>query len=369
MAKHKRPNGAGTLRRRTDGTWECRIAIQGVFDEATGKQKFKSFYARTQAEALRKAEEYQKNLKSGVLNDQEYTVAEWEEQFLPHHAEFAKLAESTQDSYRYTSKLINKYLGSKKLKHLKTYDVECMLMDLQDDGYSQSTISKVRGLLFQMCQAAVANEIISKNVVAYAAKMRYQKTTPRGCFTAEEVSKLMRELPINRDTLSLRLMLVSGLRKQEVMALNRDTIAPDGSYVVVKQAVSRKQGTTFISSAKSEASNRVVPIPERARGYAIMLRDCCTGSLIWESPRKPGKPASTSYFDDRYYAALEGVDVRKLSPHSTRRTFVSQLQAKGVPMETIRALCGHVDVKMTEVYLRVQDEVKLEAVNQLNDIC
>ena len=163
-------------------------------------------------------------------------------------------------------------------------------MDLQDDGYSQSTISKVRGLLFQMCQAAVANEIISKNVVAYAAKMRYQKTTPRGCFTAEEVSKLMRELPINRDTLSLRLMLVSGLRKQEVMALNRDTIAPDGSYVVVKQAVSRKQGTTFISSAKSEASNRVVPIPERAREYAIMLRDCCTGSLIWESPRKPGKP-------------------------------------------------------------------------------
>lgn len=368
MAKHKRPNGAGALRRRPDGLWELTITLSGVYDEH-GKAKKKTFYSRTQAEVLRKADEFKKNLQNGVLDNRDYTVAEWGDQFLPHHAEFAKLAESTIDSYRYTLKIINRHLGSKKLKDLKTYDVECMLMDLQDDGYSQSIISKVRGLLFQMCQAAVANEIISKNVVAYAAKMRYQKTTPRGCFTAEEVGKLMRELPINRDTLSLRLMLVSGLRKQEVMALDRDKIAPDGSYVVVKQAVSRRKGTTFISGTKSEASNRVVPIPERAREYAIMLRDCCIGTLIWESPRKPGKPASTSYFDDRYYAALEGVDVRKLSPHSTRRTFVSQLQRKGVPIETIRDLCGHVDVKMTEAYLCVQEEVKLEAVNQLNDLC
>lgn len=368
MAKRKRPHGSGALRRRANGLWELTITLSGVFDDK-GRTKKKTYYARTQAEVLRKAEEYRNSMKSDVLDDHDYTVAEWGEQFLPHHAEFAKLAESTIDSYRYTLKIINRHLGHKRLQDLKTYDVESMLMDLQNDGYGLSTISKVRGLLFQMCQAAVANEIISKNAVAYAAKMRYQKTMPKACFTAEEVKTLMHELPINRDTLSLRLMLVTGLRKQEIMALNRDKIAPDGSYVVVKQAVSRKQGTTFISGTKSEASNRVVPIPERAREYAIMLRDCCTGSLIWESPRKPGKPASTSYFDDRYYAALEGVDVRKLSPHSTRRTFVSQLQAKGVPMETIRALCGHVDVRMTEKYLRVQDEVKLEAVNQLNDIC
>lgn len=369
MAKHKRPNGAGTLRRRADGTWECRIAIPGVFDEATGKQKFKSFYARTQAEALRKAEEYQKNLKSGVLNDQEYTVAEWEEQFLPHHAEFAKLAESTQDSYRYTSKLINKYLGSKKLKHLKTYDVECMLMDLQDDGYSQSTISKVRGLLFQMCQAAVANEIISKNVVAYAAKMRYQKTTPRGCFSAKEVAKLMRELPQNRIGWSIRIALMCGLRKQEILALESRHIARDGSTVRVEQAVSRKKGTAIIAGTKTASSVRTVPIPECAREYAIMLRNSCTGTLIWESPRRPGQPINPSYFDDLYYAALEEAGVRKLSPHSCRHTYVSQLQAQGVPVEIIRTLCGHVNVDMTEHYLHVQEAVMADAVNQLNDLC
>lgn len=369
MAKHKRPNGAGTLRRRTDGTWECRIAIQGVFDEATGKQKFKSFYARTQAEALRKAEEYQKNLKSGVLNDQEYTVAEWMELFLAHHAEFARLAESTKDGYGYTSKLINKHLGSKKLKDLKTYDVECLLMDLQTDGYGSSTISKARGLLFQMCQAAVANDIVGKNVVAYASKLRREKSAPKDCFTAEEVSKLMRELPCDREGLSCRLLLVSGLRKQELLALGPDKIATDGSYVIVEHAVSRKKGSAYISKTKTASSVRTVPIPERARKYAIMLRDSCTGALIWESPRRPGQPVNPSYFDDLYYAALEKAGVRKLSPHSCRHTYVSQLQAQGVPVEIIRALCGHVNVDMTEHYLHVQEAVMADAVNQLNDIC
>lgn len=368
MAKHKRPCGAGALRRRPDGLWELTITISGVFDD-NGRTKKKSFYARTQAEVLRKADEFKQNLKNGVLDNRDYTLAEWGEQFLPHHAEFAKLAESTQDSNRYTLKLINRYLGHKRLRDLKTYDVESMLMTLQTDGYGSSTISKVRGLLFQMCQAAAANDIVTKNVVAYATKMRRHETMPKDCFTADEVSKLMRELPINRDTLSLRLMLACGLRKQEVMALNRDKIAPDGSYVIVEQAVSRKKGSAYISETKTVSSVRTVPIPERARKYALMLRESCTGALIWESPRRPGQPINPSTFDKLYYAALEQAGVRKLSPHSCRHTYVSQLQARGVPMETIRALCGHVEVDMTQHYLHVQNEVMADAVNQLNDIC
>lgn len=368
MATHKRPNGAGALRRRPDGLWELTITISGVFND-NGKSRMKTFYARTQAEVLRKADEFKKKLQNGILDNRDYTVAEWGEQFLKHHAEFAKLAESTQDSNRYTLKLINRYLGPTRLRELKTYDVECMLMNMQSDGYGSSTISKARGLLFQMCQAAAANDIVGKNVVAYASKMRREKSAPKDCFTAEEVSKLMRELPCNREGLSCRLLLVSGLRKQELLALGPDQIATDGSYVIVEQAVSRKKGSTYISTTKTPASVRSVPIPEHAREYAIMLRNSCTGTLIWESPRRPGQPVNPSHFDDLYYDALEKVGVRKLSVHCCRHTYVSQLQARGVPMEIIRALCGHVNVDMTQHYLHIQEAVMADAVNQLNDIC
>ena len=57
-----------------------------------------------------------------------------------------------------------------------------------------------------------------------------------------------------------------------------------------------------------------------------------------------------------------------ISPHCCRHTYVSQLQAQGVPMETIQSLTGHADVDMTEHYLHVQKEVKEDAAQKLNSL-
>lgn len=55
-----------------------------------------------------------------------------------------------------------------------------------------------------------------------------------------------------------------------------------------------------------------------------------------------------------------------LTPHSCRHTFVSQLQALGVDMETIQSLVGHADIEMTQHYLHVQEEVRQAAVKKFS---
>ncbi len=66
-------------------------------------------------------------------------------------------------------------------------------------------------------------------------------------------------------------------------------------------------------------------------------------------------------------AAISSVEgVRLLTPHSTRHTYVSQLQAQGVAIETIQALVGHAEIDMTEHYLHVQNKVKENAVEKLD---
>ena len=50
----KRSNGEGSLRRRTDGRWECTI-MDGYFPN--GKRKYKSFYGKTQKEVKQKVQE------------------------------------------------------------------------------------------------------------------------------------------------------------------------------------------------------------------------------------------------------------------------------------------------------------------------
>ena len=57
--------------------------------------------------------------------------------------------------------------------------------------------------------------------------------------------------------------------------------------------------------------------------------------------------------------------VRLLTPHSCRHTYVSQLQAQGVPLETIQSLVGHADLDMTEHYLHIQENVRQEAAEKL----
>jgi integrase len=368
MAKRKRPNNTGTLYHRKDGLWELRLTI-GI-DEETGKPKYKSLYAGTQAAVLRKGEEYKAEMKKGFPDGNTCTVEEWGAIYLEHHAKIAKLAQSTMDGYSYTMRLINQHLGKRQLKDLKAFEVERFLIDLRDvHGYSASMISKARGLLFQMCKAAVASDLMVKNVVAYIEDIRCDKAPPKESFAPDDVKKMMRNLPQDKIGWSIRVLLMTGLRKQELCALETKHIAEDGSTIIVEQAVTRSKGSAFISDTKTVSSLRVVHVPERARKYAILLRNCSSAGLIWESDRRHGQPINPKTFDDFYYAVLESVGVRRLSPHCCRHTYVSLMQAESVPMEVIRALVGHAKTNMTEHYLHIVETVKIEAVNKLNAYC
>ena len=162
----------------------------------------------------------------------------------------------------------------------------------------------------------------------------------------------------------LRLLLLTGMRSQELLALEAGHIEPDGSCVHIRQAVKQVKGTVFVGETKSASSVRDVPIPEAYRGMVAGLREYCT-PYLWTG-RGVDKPCNPTHFRDKFAEAIKSVPgVRPLTPHSCRHTFVSQLQAQGVPMETIQSLAGHAEMDMTEHYLHVQDNVKATAVERL----
>lgn len=220
-------------------------------------------------------------------------------------------------------------------------------------------------MMFQIMRKAQANDLILKNPVELADKTRHApQKSKKDSFTAEEVRKLFKCLPHDKTGDSIRLLLLTGMRSQELLALEAGHIEPDGSCVHIRQAVKQVKGTVFVGETKSASSIRDVPIPEAYRGMVAGLREYCT-PYLWTG-RGVDKPCNPTHFRDKFAAALKSVPgVRPLTPHSCRHTFVSQLQAQGVPMETIQSLAGHADVDMTEHYLHVQDGVKATAVERL----
>ena len=180
-------------------------------------------------------------------------------------------------------------------------------------------------------------------------------------FLAYVLTLQMEHLPDDRIGWSIRLMLGTGMRTQELLALEPRHIEPDGSYIYIRQAINMVKGTPVIGVPKSKDSYRDIPVPENVRWCAINLRRT-DATYIWEL-RKMDVPCNPSAFRSQFRSALEAVPgVRVLTPHSCRHTYVSQMQALGVDLSTIRSIVGHAEIDMTQHYLHVQESIRQDAI-------
>ncbi|WP_409969086.1 tyrosine-type recombinase/integrase [Bengtsoniella intestinalis] len=81
----------------------------------------------------------------------------------------------------------------------------------------------------------------------------------------------------------------------------------------------------------------------------------------------PDQPCNPTHFRNHFKKAIETVpNVRPLTPHSCRHTYVSQMQALGVDLLTIQSIVDHADIDMTQHYLHVQDSVKQSAIEKFS---
>lgn len=222
----KRSNGEGTLRKRPNGLWECTMMV-GYKDDGT--RRYKSFYGKSQKEAKDKAETYKRDIAAGLYIDPNLTFREWAQKWYDGYQD--SVSPTTYESYGYTLKILIGAFGQRKLNTIKALDVEDFLKKLRTDGKSDSYLTKCRGMLYQIMHKAEANDLIHKNPVRFAEKMKAKGPVKRKeAFTQEEVQILMEQLPQDRTGHTVRLMLATGMRTQEVLALEPQHIEPDVYY-------------------------------------------------------------------------------------------------------------------------------------------
>lgn len=360
----RRENGAGSIKKRANGTYQISTMVGRL---PNGKRNIKYFSGKTQAEARKKMKAYMDALEKGMDMEADYTLEEWSKVFMELHS--ANIKPATIENYTHTLKLINKHLGSRKLRELKPMDIEWLLLRLREEGRSDSAISQVRGLLYQMYERAVGNDLVNKNIVQYAPKLRKRAPSERESYTEEEVAILLEQLPLTKIGMGTRLLLGCGLRSQELLALMPKHIEPDGSWIYVRQAVSLVHGEVIISEPKSYKSYRNVPVPPNLQKYAIALRET-DDMFIFQSPTSYDKPINPTTFRKYYRAAIESVPgVRYLSAHACRHTCVSILHSQGVDPYTLQSILGHTTLDMTQHYTHVHPNMQREAAAKFARAC
>ena len=280
---------------------------------------------------------------------------------------------STHYGYQFTLQIIKKRLDDALVADILPIHINLFMTELTKSGYGMSQIHKCRTMLIQLFDAVEDNDLISKNPPRRAKIIRSldgSLTEPRyekDAFTDEEVEMLRREFPDDLLGNSIRLLLDTGLRVQELIALAPEDIAEDGSSVTVDKAIKMVADIPQLGPPKSQHAYRTIPVPEESRSCALYLKYHGGKTLIWSLPdRNPYY--SVRCFYHRCCNALNRIsDVCCLPPPlCCWHTYVTRLQAGGVPLEMISCLAGHSNASETDVYAHPSLKTLTNAVSVLH---
>lgn len=174
-----------------------------------------------------------------------------------------------------------------------------------------------------------------------------------------------------------------GLRKGEIMALrwfNFDF--KDNILTFDKQRLYRKEqpGQVILDDVKTDAGKRSLKMTNRVRNSVLELYsinyDLTSNVLpmtnsnqdflfINHRGKNVGLPIRQRSVDTAWHRIIKKANLPKIRIHDGRHTNAARLRQAGVPLEDIKDMLGHKNVKTTEIYAHVSPEVKERAVNRL----
>ena len=355
--------------------------------DADGKQV--SLYAATCEELYEKQLEGRRQVEQIIFRRQHPTVAEYCQKWLLMQS--AKVSASTLRGYTADMKnYIIKPLGEMYMEEVTADDIRLALVPLSKK--SEGLYSTVNMLLKCIFYSAERSQILEHNPCVGISGKGGKPAKKREALTDQQVEVLLdtvRELP---PYLFIMLGLYSGLRREEILALQWDCVFLDEStpYISVRRAWRTEHNRPVISTVlKTKAAKRDIPIP---KCLVDCLREAKTASksdyVISDSE---GQPLAASQFQRvwqyvvvrstkprNYYKYVNGQSIKytvtptlgmtqrnqpkikytldfDVTPHQLRHTYITNLLYAGVDPKTVQYLAGHENSKTTmDIYAKVK---------------
>ena len=190
---------------------------------------------------------------------------------------------------------------------------------------------------------------IATNTMETAEQPKVQRTESRREFlTLDEVRRLERT-PYGNESVRRAFLFACccGLRISDIAALRWRDISPNGGRWFVA-SVMKKTGATI-----------ALPLPQKALSWLPQRGGA--DDTVFDLPRR------TNIFVQEW-ARLAGID-KHVSFHTSRHTFGTLMISAGVDLYTVSKIMGHADVRTTQIYVRIIDSKKIEAVEICSTEC
>ena len=245
-------------------------------------------------------------------------------------------------------------IASVRLCDLTTRDFQDYVAELIDNAYSLSTIKKQMLLVSAAVRFAYEQRLIDFDPCASVktpSKSRIKVDTKEVvAFTTEEQEKLRTVLNQHRHNAyyAMELMLETGMRVGEALALSWKDINFEKKSIRIHATMVNpaNQKECYVQEgAKSETSNRIIPISPRAMEILQKLRDYSREEWVFSGPR--GKRLSYENLRQQCKKVCEEAKVPYYGLHVWRHTFATNLYYKGVDVKILSKLLGHANTTIT----------------------
>lgn len=184
-----------------------------------------------------------------------------------------------------------------------------------------------------------------------ADKMTEPQTT-RGFLTLEEVG-ILEKTPFKHEHIRRAFLFCcfSGLRISDMLNLRWQNISKDGDTVILSFIMKKTRKPVSVPLS----SKALQYLPER-------------GESLPDTPVFDGLPSQTRIGKHLKKWAKQTGLCKDIHFHMSRHTFGTMLMTAGVDLYTASKMMGHSDVRATQVYAKIIDQKKVEAMNLLDRV-
>lgn len=387
----------GTVYKRSDNRWGGMVS----YHDEQGVYRRKSFCAPTKKAVLKKIGDYIEFFKMEIAEADETkkplrkSMQKWLEVF-----QYGTVERATYDRKEDCAKhYIYPRIGDMIISEITSADLNGILTQMMNEGYSHSTVKHVYSLFKEYFRYLCYEEHIPKNPMAYVRMIKkanflaaqgreiIARSDAVTVLNDEEIRRL-REAVFTRNrkgalkhqqAAAYLLMLNTGLRTGEVLGLFNSDIDLDKRELSVTRAVKEvgkrdKDGAAcgtelIVGGMKTAASKRTIPLNSTAIEMILILRtDRYFGADSPLISNQVGDFTRPSTFRSRWYTLLDFAGISHKGLHSLRHTFATRLingvedengNLKTLTVRQVADLLGHTTSSVTEKYYVRREPNKL----------
>ena len=372
----KNANGAGNIRKRSDGRWEGRYS--NGFDPKTGRLIQKSVYGKSQKDVRQKLAKITAEIDEGTyIEPNSIKLSEWLKTWLRDYIGNVKPA--TVKSYTdHVNLNIIPYIGKTQLAKLSPAMIQSMYNTLQrEKGLSAKTIKNVHGVLHRALTQAQKMGYIRTNPLDAVTLPRIEKPQIKP-MEEDDLTRFLKAIKGNPYELVFFVTVFTGLRQGEILGLTWDCVNFEQNTLFINKQHSKvKGGKEYVfSSLKNDKPRMIVAadgvMDALQKQQALQKRWAEKVGDGWNNidnlvfTTELGRYLCNQTVYLAFKKVVKALGLENVRFHDLRHTFAVNSLKAGDDIKTVQENLGHHTASFTlDVYAHVTSGMKHDSANRM----